>query len=68
MSDAICRCPIGAAEHSPAVQRRVNAIKHFPSPAGKAEDLDVDDTREAEYGAYYKRKKPLLAAAFENRG
>ena len=28
---------------------------------------DIDDTREARYGVYYSRKKPLTAAAFEGR-
>jgi hypothetical protein len=30
--------------------------------------IDCDDTRKNAYGEYYTRKKPLLAAAFENRG
>lgn len=30
--------------------------------------IDCDDTRKAGYGEYYTRKKPLLAAAFQNRG
>ncbi|HEY1790924.1 MAG TPA: DUF3800 domain-containing protein [Verrucomicrobiae bacterium] len=28
--------------------------------------IDVDDTREAEYGAYYTKQKPLTAAALKN--
>ena len=28
---------------------------------------DIDDTREAKYGAYYTRKKPLSKAALEGR-
>ena len=27
--------------------------------------MDVDDTREAEYGAYYTKQKPLKAAALK---
>ena len=30
--------------------------------------VDCDDTSKASYGEYYTRKKPLLAAAFRNRG
>lgn len=30
--------------------------------------IDCDDTKNARYGEYYTRKKPLLAAAFRNRG
>ena len=30
--------------------------------------IDCDDTRNAGYGEYYTKKKPLLAAAFKNRG
>ena len=30
--------------------------------------IDCDDTTKAQYGEYYTRKKPLLAAAFRNRG
>jgi hypothetical protein len=41
MNDVISRRPIGATENSPAFQRRVNAIKEFPSPAGTAEHFDV---------------------------
>lgn len=29
---------------------------------------DIDDTRQASYGAYYTQKKPLTAASIENRG
>jgi len=41
LGEVVSKCPSGATENSPALQRRVNAIKNYSSPAGTAEVLDL---------------------------